>query len=158
MKMIKRLFSKNKASPQPSLAQLQTAQKVVQDYADFLEASAPRPGRVADVSQLPHSKQAIKDSITVCITGFADPVLTEHLRHGYLMLSAWQKDVGDKVIGVDYSQLDLNMDPIILAEQIQTTSDTIKPWQQLVETEQNRLHAELKRMGAFTVPMEVGVG
>jgi hypothetical protein len=150
MRMIKRLFSRDRTSPEATLAQLQTAQVIVQDYADFLETSAPLPGRIADVSQLPHDKQLIKDAIAVCITGFADPVLSEHLRHGYLMLSAWQQGVGDNVIGVDYSELDLDTDPIILAEQIQKTSNTMGPWQKLVEAEQKYLNAELKEMGAFS--------
>lgn len=150
MKMIKRLFSRDRASPEPTLLQLQTAQRIVQEYADFLETSSPLPGRIADVSQLPHAKQTIKDAISVCITGFSDPVLSEHLRHGYLMLSAWQQDVGDSVIGVDYSGLDLEQDPILLAEQIQITSNTMGPWQSLVEIEQKQLHGELQEMGAFS--------
>jgi len=94
--MFNRLFSRKISRARPCELSIETAQRVVQDYRVFLESSAPLPGRVADVSELPHSKDLIKDAISVCITELRDTQLTEHLKYGYLMLSAWQSGVGTK--------------------------------------------------------------
>ena len=123
------------------------AQSVVQDYRVFLEASAPLPGRVADEHQLPHSKELIKHAISVCISVIRDPQLTEHLKHGYLMLSAWQKGVGDANLGVDFTQLDLDIDPIALADIIQRESDVMSKWTPMIKAEQSILRAELTALG-----------
>lgn len=126
---------------------LQSAQKVVQEYADFLEIAAPLPGRVADESRLPYSKLLLKHALGVCINGTGDPELIGHLKNGYLMLSAWQSGVGPCTVGVDLSSLDLEADPIDIADAIQLQSANMERWQPLVEAEQAQLATELKVLG-----------
>ena len=94
MGMFNRLLRRDVTRASATGLDIETARGIVQDYKVFLETSAPMPGRVADVSELPHSKDLIKDAISVCITVLGDPQLTEHLKYGYLMLSAWQNGVG----------------------------------------------------------------
>jgi len=142
-----RLFRKDISRGSPSDLSIETAQRVVQDYRVFLETSAPLPGRVADVSELPHSKEHIKDAIAVCITVFRDPQLTEHLKYGYLMLSAWQNGVGEKTLGPDFARLDLDGDPLELAQQIQEQSAPMEKWSPIIRAEQARLTSELSAMG-----------
>ncbi len=126
---------------------IETARGIVQDYKVFLETSAPMPGRVADVSELPHSKDLIKDAISVCITVLGDPQLTKHLKYGYLMLSAWQNGVGANTLGPDFSQLDLDIDPLELAQQIQEQSAPMEKWSPVIRAEQAKLTSDLRAMG-----------
>ena len=99
MGMFNSLLRKVGARQESTGLDIAKAQRVVQDYRVFLETSAPLPGRVADERQLPHSKEQIKHAISVCISVIRDPQLNEHLKHGYLMLSAWQNGVGHKTWG-----------------------------------------------------------
>jgi len=102
---------------------------------------------VADVNELPHSKDLIKDAISVCITVLGDPQLTEQLKYGYLMLSAWQSGVGAKTLGPDFTRLDLDIDPLELAQQIQQLSTPMEKWNPVIKDEQVRLKYELNALG-----------
>ena len=135
MGMFNRLFKRDTRSTEQNTLTIEAAQQIVQQYRLFLEDCAPLPGRVSDVSHLPHRKEIIKDAILVCIRTFRDPSLTEHLRHGYLMLSAWQSGVGEQDLGPDFSQLDLEADPA-------------NKWTPLIKTEQAVLESELQAIGA----------
>jgi hypothetical protein len=147
MELIKRLFYKSGAIEKQATLSIEVAHRIVQDYADFLKTSAPLPGRVADETQLPHGKEIIKDALALCIQCIKDIELTEHLKQGYLMLSAWQHDVGEKSLGLDFTCLDLDADPLELAEAIQQQSATIKPWEQQIRVEQRQLSSELRKLG-----------
>ena len=147
MGMLNTLFRKVGARQESAGLDIARAQSIVQDYRVFLETSAPLPGRVADERQLPHSKELIKHAISVCISVIRDPQLNEHLKHGYLMLSAWQNGVGDTNLGVDFSQLDLERDPIELADIIQRESEVMSKWNPLIKAEQSILLMELKALG-----------
>ncbi|MEH6593360.1 MAG: hypothetical protein V7746_24030 [Halioglobus sp.] len=149
MNMFNRLFANPKPSSDTIELSVQSAQKVVQQYCSFLESSAPLPGCVADSTQLPHCKDTIKEAIATCITAISDPVLTEHLRHGYLMLAAWQDGVGDRTLGLDFTQLNLDQDPMALAELIQQQSNRMENWNTRVEADQVSLMSELRLMGAY---------
>ena len=147
MGMFNSLLRKVGARQESTGLDIAKAQRVVQDYRVFLETSAPLPGRVADERQLPHSKEQIKHAISVCISVIRDPQLNEHLKHGYLMLSAWQNGVGHTNLGVDFTQLDLDTDPIELADIIQRESDVMSKWTPMIKAEQSILRAELKALG-----------
>ena len=147
MGMFNSLFRKVAARQESAGLDIVKAQSVVQDYRVFLETSAQLPGRVADECQLPHSKELIKHAISVCMRVIRDPQLNEHLKHGYLMLSAWQNDVGDTILGVDFTQLDLDTDPIKLADIIQRESDVMSKWTPMIKAEQSVLRAELEALG-----------
>jgi len=147
MGMLNTLFRKVGARQESAGLDIARAQSIVQDYRVFLETSAPLPGRVADERQLPHSKELIKHAISACISVIRDPQLNEHLKHGYLMLSAWQNGVGDTNLGVDFSQLDLEGDPIELADIIQRESEVMSKWNPLIKAEQSILLTELKALG-----------
>ena len=147
MGMFKRLFSRSADSMKGARLCIDAAQGVVQDYRIYLESCAPLPGCVADESKLPHDKAVIKQAIRECMLVFRDPGLTEHLKHGYLMLSAWQKRVGEKTLGVDFTQLDLDADPLELAQQIQQQSESVEQWQDVIKAEQASMLSELEAIG-----------
>ncbi len=83
----------------------------------MLENSAPTPGCVADIKELPHDKQAIKSAILTCLAHVSDPELKEQLKTGYMCLADWQIGVGDQHLGIDLSKVDQNADIETRAEQ-----------------------------------------
>ena len=126
---------------------LDAAQLVVRDYSDFLENSALFPGCIADASRLPHYKNMIKDAFAVCIRASQDPDLTDTLKQGYLRLCAWQDGVGEKTIGVDFTRINLEADPMKIAELVQQKSAEMENWRPLIEAEQRLLNHELSALG-----------
>ena len=64
------------------------------------------------------------------------------------MLSAWQSGVGEQDLGPDFSQLNLDADPMELAELIQQKSAATNQWTPVIKTEQAVLESELQAIGA----------
>lgn len=126
---------------------LETAKQIVQSYCDCQETSGPFPGCIADARQLPYYKAAIKDALTVCIRASEDPDVTTRLKQGYLQLGAWQDDVGENPIGVDFTRINLESDPMKIARLIQQKFTEMEKWRPLVEAEQRLLKRELNRFG-----------
>ena len=134
--------------PSPHTAfNVERARLVVQAYANFLNTSAPLPGCVADSSELPYDKELIKESLFVCINATGDPELIEHFKHGYLMLSAWQDQVGEQRLGLDFSRMDLDRDPEVTAAEVQRASDKIAGWAPIIAADQKQLKADLLAFG-----------
>ena len=146
--MFNRLFKRDYAGVMPPLMSVETAHKVVHGYAGFLETDAPLPGCVADVNQLPYSKEKIKAALALCATTTDAPDITEDLKHGYLMLSAWQEGVGGQTLGLNFGELNLDEDPMLIAERIQHQSASIQRWEPLIKAEQMSLLAEFERLSA----------
>ncbi len=142
MSLFSRLFGRFRRSGASS--QFIRAQRKVLDYARFIESCAPMPGTVADASLLPPPKEELKTALIQCIGNNSDPRLAEHLRHGYLMLSAWQDGVGEQIVGMNFAALDLEADPLDTATRLEQQSDAVKHWQGLVELEQAELRADLE--------------
>lgn len=141
------IFQKIFGYESPTAPDIALSHKVVQDYANFLNTSAPLPGCVADSRQLPHDKEVIKQSLFNCISSTGDRELIEHFKNGYLMLSAWQDKVGEQVLGLDFTSIDLESDPLDIAAQVQAQSDRVANWKPKIEAEQKILAAELVSFG-----------
>jgi hypothetical protein len=123
------------------------AEQVVQRYGGCVATCAPLPGRVADTALLPYSKAVIKEALALSISSSADPELREHLRCGYLMLSAWQDGVGLEPLGPDFTRLNLEADPLEIATAIEEQTEAVSPWRPVIEAEQEVLQRELASMG-----------
>jgi hypothetical protein len=123
------------------------ARQVVQAYANFLNAAPPLPGCVADTSELPFDKELIKESLSTWINTTGDPELIEHFKHGYLMLSAWQDNVGERRLGVDFTAIDLDADPLTIASEVQRRNDEVAYWTPIVAADQKQLAADLLAFG-----------
>ena len=63
------------------------------------------------------------------------------------MLCAWQDNVGDHPLGVDFTKLDLEADPLKTAAEIQQQSDDVAGWTPIVKSEQKMLEADLMAFG-----------
>lgn len=144
---IKYLFDTADPVPVSDGLSLDVAQLVVKDYSDFLENSAPFPGCVADASRLPHYKNMIKAAFAACIGATQDPDQTDLLKQAYLRLCAWQDGVGEKTIGVDFTRINLEADPMKIAELVQQKAAEMESWRPLVEAEQRLLKRELSALG-----------
>lgn len=123
------------------------AEQVVQRYGGCVATCSPLPGRVADTALLPYSKTVIKQALAMSISSSADPELREHLRCGYLMLSAWQDGVGLAPLGPDFTRLNLEADPLEIATAIEEQTDAVAPWRPVIEAEQEILQRELASLG-----------
>lgn len=141
MAIFTRLFGRRgRAARQESFV---TAQRRVLDYARYLESSPPLPGRILDASRLPHSKESLKSALLMCIGNSHDERLEEHLKAGYLMLSAFQPGVGEQDIGTDFASLDLEQDPLNVATSIEADEQRVRPWRQRVQEELELLKDDL---------------
>lgn len=119
------------------------AQRMVLDYARFLETSAPMPGRIVDAAKLPHSKESLKHALLMCIGSGSDHRLEEHLKAGYLMLSAFQPEVGNAGLGTDFSALDLEADVMDIAAQLEQDEAEVETWRLDVRRELEQLKQDL---------------
>ena len=121
------------------------AQRMVLDYARFLENYAPMPGRIIDASRLPHPKASLKQALLMCIGSGASNNLEEHLKAGYLMLSAFQTNVDDVGLGTDFAALDLEADLVDIVEQLQLQQDEAEAqdWRLDVRLELEQLKQDL---------------
>jgi hypothetical protein len=119
------------------------AQRMVLDYARFLENDAPMPGRIIDASRLPHPKASLKQALLMCIGSGASNSLEEHLKAGYLMLSAFQTNVGDVGLGTDFAALDLEADLVDIVEQLQQDEAEAQSWRLDVRLELEQLKQDL---------------
>ena len=63
------------------------------------------------------------------------------------MLSAWQQGVGNKVLGVDFTRINLEEDPIDIATDVQYQNEQVAHWTPVVLKEQKILAAELLSLG-----------
>ena len=149
MQFITRLIRRLRGTAEPGAMPIETAQQIVQSFADFLEQSDPTPGYIADASELPHDKETLKHAIATCIASTSDPVLIEHLRNGYLMLSAWQEGVGGRQMELAFSRDEPGSRPVEPGEEL--SPEGIDPWISVVEAEQVTLLSELKTMGAYGI-------
>lgn len=119
------------------------AQRMVLDYARYLEVAAPMPGQIVDASRLPHDKALLRDALLFCIGNSSDPRLEEHLKAGYLMLSAFQEGAGEPGQGADYASLDLDRGMLEIAHRLETDVHAAGKWRSLATRELEEMREEL---------------
>lgn len=141
MKLFSRLFGRTSGAEYE--LDFLKAQRMVLDYARFLEDSAPMPGRIVDTSRLPHPKASLKRALLMCIGSSSDTRLDEHLKAGYLMLSAFQSDLGDVGMGTDFAALDLEGDVMDIAAQLEQDETKAETWRLDVRRELEQLKQDL---------------
>lgn len=127
----------------------EAAQKIVQDYGAALGSSAPAPGCVADVRNLPHSKERIKQALVFALRLTKEPQMREQLKVGYISLADWQEGVGNETVGIDLTKMDLNADPLEMAKRIASQGSVMEKWTPLVQAEREALKSELQKLGLW---------
>jgi hypothetical protein len=146
MGTVHRMFKTISKSTVPEGEDLDIAQRIVEAYTEFLAIAEPFPGCIADARQLPHFKDAIKDALIVCIRASEDPDLQAVLKRYYLKLCVWQDGVGEHPIGVDFTRIDLEAEPMKIAKLVQQKALEIEKWRPLIEAEQGVLGRELSEL------------
>ncbi len=124
------------------------AEKVIQAYGAYQAESAPVPGTVADVSQLPYPKAKIKRAILIGLGAVQDIQQKEMLKVGFMLLADFQEGVGEKNIGLDISKPYAGKADIDeLAQQVLKQTEGSGKWQRVVQEEQEALKNELQKAG-----------
>lgn len=150
MRLLDRIFGRTKAKQHtPTGMTPETAEKIVQDYGTVLESSAPAPGCVADVCNLPYSKERIKQALVFALCLNKEPQRREHLKVGYILLADWQEGVGSGTVGIDLTRMDLNADPLEIAKRIASQANAMEKWTPLVQAEHEALKSELQKLGLW---------
>jgi len=126
-----------------AVAEATDAEKIMQDYGAALEAFTPNGAKVADVRELPHPKERIKEALVVAMRANRDPQFAQQLVVAYLELSSWQEGVGDQHVEL------LPEGPTPDPEQFLVRHEAIKKWFDLAEAERTSLQAELTRLGLW---------
>ena len=75
---------------------------------------------MADKSKLPFPKEKIKAALIIGLKATTDQRMREMLKVGYIQLADWQEGVGETDQGLDLANMDLNDDPVKLAQQVST--------------------------------------
>ena len=150
MGLLDKLFGTGKnVRPKPSTMTAAMAEKIVRDYGAVLRSGAPTLGVVADVQELPHPKERIKEALVFALRSTADPKIREALTLGYIDLADWQEGVGNTRAGIDLTKMDPNEDPMKLAERIVAQSAGADKWIAVVEAERQALESELRRLNLW---------
>ena len=123
--------------------------RVVQAYGKVLETKAPAPGTVADVKKLPYPKPVIKKALVAALRITDDPKMKEHLKIGYILLSAWQEGVGENDQGLNTLALDMSQDTKSLAQAVLEQSSGSEKWIAKAQEEKETLAKELQEMGLW---------
>jgi len=67
------------------------------------------------------------------------------------LLADWQEGVGNIPVGLDMTGVNLNGDPIELAERVAEPLRRMVKWQPVVNEEQEVLKSELQKLGLWEV-------
>ena len=148
MGILKKLFGGGSATTSPAMSR-QTAEKIIQAYGAVLQTQAPTPGCVADTSKLPFPKEKIKAALIIGLKATTDQQTKEMLKVGYIQLADWQEGVGETDQGLDLSKMDLNDDPVKLAQEVVAQGSGREKWQPAVQAEQEKLEQELVDLGLW---------
>lgn len=149
MGLLDRIFGRTKSNCPIEQMTAAAAERIVQDYGAVLEFSAPAPGCVADVRNLPHSKERIKQALVFALRLSKEPQMREQMKIGYILLADWQEGVGNETVGIDFTKLDLNADPLDVAKRIASQGSAMEKWMPLVKAEQETLKLELQKLGLW---------
>jgi len=145
---IKSLIHGSSCSQDSEMA-LKDAVEIIHAYAKCLEERAVSASIVTDLNELPCSKEAIKSALIVAMNEkHIDPVQRRSLATGYLQLADFQTDVGDRLIGINVSTIDIDKEDVdALVKQVTQSRQEFDSWKPLVEEEQKQLQDELKEAG-----------
>ncbi len=132
-------------------ARFQRAQSIVDEYARVLDNITLLPGQVADAALLPREKEDIRSALYLCLSCNLDPQLSEHLEAGYLLLSAFQPELGHDIVGEQFVHYDLDADPAEIAARLEREHAQAVPWRQLAQAELARLQQDIDQLRAMAI-------
>jgi hypothetical protein len=98
---------------------------------------------------LPFPKEKIKVALIIGLKSTNDFHVKEMLKVGDVQLADWQEGVGETDLGLDLSNMNLNDDPVKLAEQVLEKVSGHEKWKPVVQAEQEKLKQELFDLGLW---------
>jgi hypothetical protein len=120
---------------------------VVSAYLFHLERSAPTPGCVADVRELPCAKETIKSALRWRLLHTGDADFRDTLKVAYVALSDWQEGVGAEHLGLDAGKLGPDLTAAERAAMIAAKAVEGATWAGKSNAEAKGLHRELSALG-----------
>jgi hypothetical protein len=141
------LLSKSMNQPAAAAHASVDFEDVVSAYLFHLEHSAPTPGCVADVRELPCSKETIKQALRWRMLRTPDADFRDTLKVAYVALSDWQEGVGAEHLGLDVGKLPAGMTVRERAEVIAGRVVEGATWAGRSNAEAKGLHRELSALG-----------
>ena len=142
-RLLRRWESKGEAEPALSK---EDVVRIVRDYSVVLASGTPGPSCVADVRLLPHPKAHIRKALIVAMQASRDQKTRAALINAYHSLSEYQEGVGDRVLGIDPTKLDMRTSVEDQASAIRAQSMEMEKWVPVVKAEFDVLVADLKRL------------
>lgn len=139
MRFFKRIFGITKTDKSNLPMSPQFAEKIIQEYGNFLQFYAPTSGCVADVGKLPYPKENIKAALIIGLKATDDSKMCEMLKSAFIQLADWQEGVGEFDQGPDLSKYYLNEDPKIMAKKFLEQTQGYEKWASIVAAEQEAL-------------------
>lgn len=122
---------------------------VIEAYGEVLSTRAPRPGCVADESELPFSKHVIKAALAAELQTVSDPRLKDLLKTGFVSLAMWQPGIGSVHRGAVVPPPEVAADPVRYANWVVEHGDDFTKWPQVVASEMDVLKHELRERGLW---------
>lgn len=132
-------------APPPAVREMDPdfVEDVVSAYCYVFEFHAPVPGCVADVAELPYSKQTIKDALRARLLVTSDTNFRDSLKVAYVGLADWQEGVGPDHRGLDPARLPEGLHAEERAARIVEQAIEGDTWRAKSNSEARRLHREL---------------
>jgi hypothetical protein len=146
MTMLDSLFSR---APRRNAAEFDPdiGEDIVAAYCQALEESAPLPGCVADVEELPYPKETIKEALRWRLQRTSDVDYRDTLKVAYVALADWQPGVGPRHRGLDLTQLPPDLSRQQRLERIAEQALEGAAWSARSNAEAEQLHRELVALG-----------
>ena len=124
-------------------------ESIINAYGALLARGEAGAGIIADSKELPYPKATIKLALQMAIRLTTDAQMKEQLKVAYISLADWQEAVGPKPLGTNLLKLDLNSDPVALAQSLANQDPRAVDFQRKSDAEMQDLKSELMRIGLW---------
>lgn len=150
MGIFSKLFCRREADSRtaPTLSTEQI-EAVVNAYGGLLAQGHAGSGVISDTKFLPYPKETIKAALITALRITTDKQMRENLKVAYISLADFQDGVGPNPIGVNLLGLDLNADPLGLAQTLANQSPMVADFQKKSDAEMQDLKGELVAKGLW---------
>jgi hypothetical protein len=138
------------AKKKSRLASYADAVEIVCDFGALIEARPPLPtGMVADVNELPHSKDDIKKALLIVLLSIDDETKKRELSEAYSLLAYWQPGIGKKRVEVNLKDAPSGSDKdevLEFSRRFMERYEKWKKWEPIVEREYTELVHDLTKL------------
>jgi hypothetical protein len=123
--------------------------EIMRAYGAVMQQQAAGQTGLADSSELPYAKEAIKAAIVDTMQSTSDSDTREMLKAGYVYLANWQAGFTQAEQQTELPVMDEEQDPLEMADQALEGRPKYEGWQAKVKEEQQALQQELEQLGLW---------